>query len=88
MDTSQLEQYIEFPIDFKGQEITELALIIIITAGSFISLLFAFALQNITIFLYPFTAFSIIAALVCLPSYSKYKENPIVFLKRPAAKQI
>ena len=42
-----------FPIDFKGQEITELFLYIIISIGTIISLLFAFALQNITLFLYP-----------------------------------
>lgn len=88
MDISQLEQYIEFPIDFKGQELAEKFLIGIISLGTFISLLFAFALQNIALFLYPFGVFALLAALVTLPAYSKYNTNPVTFLKRPAPQKI
>lgn len=88
MDTSQIEQLIEFPIDFKGQELTEKFLFGIISAGTAISLLFAFVLQNIIFFLYAFTPFILIASLVCLPAYSKYNEHPVKFLQRPAPNQI
>lgn len=88
MDTSQIEKLIEFPIDFKGQEITELFLYIIISIGTFISLLFAFALQDITLFIYPFSGFCLLSAIICLPSYSEYKKNPVKFLKRPEPKNI
>lgn len=88
MDASHLEQYIEFPIDFKGQELSEKFLYGITSVGTFISLLFSFLLQDITLFLYPFAFFSILAAIVSIPSYSKYNENPVKFLKRPEPKQI
>lgn len=88
MDTSQIEQFIEFPIDFQGQALAEKFLVGIVSVGTFISLLFAFALQNITLFLYPFAVFALIAAVVTFPSYPQYKTSPVTFLKRPAPKQI
>jgi hypothetical protein len=88
MDTSLLESLVEFPIDYTGQALVERFSFGIVVAGTLLSLLFAFALQDIVFFLYAFTPFIIIASLVCLPAYSKYNQNPTIFLKRPAPKNI
>lgn len=89
MDVSQIEQYIEFPIDYEGQALVEKFMIGIISLGTVISALFGFALQDIVLCLYPFAAFVILGALVCLPAYSKFNEQkPVQFLKRPTPKPV
>ena len=88
MDTSQLEKFIEFPIDFKGQQLVERISYVLITFGFIISLFFGFALQDITYSFYAFIPLVLLSIIIVLPSYPAYNKNPTVFLKRPVSKPI
>lgn len=77
---------LDFPVDFQGQKLVDTFALAIVSIATVVSLLFAFALQDIVYFLYVFTPFIGISLIVVLPNYTKYNEHPVKFLQRPVSK--
>lgn len=73
--------FLEFPIDFKGQQLaqeyTDFALKII----SVLSVLVGFITQRIEHVVYVFGAGLAVIFLVVLPSWSRYNQNPVSWVQ-------
>lgn len=85
---TSIQDKLEFPIDLHGQRIAERALWAILSLGGIVALLFAYLLTNLSLTVYVFPLFVSLAGLVTVPSFAKYNEHPLTFLKRPPPKKI
>ncbi|ORX62520.1 microsomal signal peptidase 12 kDa subunit [Anaeromyces robustus] len=71
---------IQDDIDFKGQELTEKLMQLILIVFAVISFVVGFIMQSVRISCYIMLAGMIITALVILPPWPFYNKNPIKFL--------
>ncbi|KAG4101136.1 microsomal signal peptidase 12 kDa subunit [Neocallimastix lanati (nom. inval.)] len=67
-------------IDFKGQQLTENLMQIILIAFGIVSFIVGFIMQSVKISCYIMLAGIIVTALVILPPWPFYSKNPIKFL--------
>lgn len=77
----QLLLYIEFPIDFKGQQLCSDYVNKLLIVSTVLSVVIGFATQRIAHVVYTFGASLVIVLASSLPNWSIYNQNPVQWLQ-------
>lgn len=78
---SQLSAYIEFPIDFEGQKKVDRLIPYLVYSVAFLSVLVGIFTGNIIYSLPAAVAGIAVVFLAVLPPWSRYNQNPVLWLK-------
>lgn len=78
---NQLLLYIEFPIDFKGQQLCSDYVNKLLIVSTVLSVAIGFATQKIEHVVYTFGASLVIILAASLPNWSIYNQNPVQWLR-------
>lgn len=79
---------LEFPIDFEGQKAASKIIYLLAGAAAIVSLVVSIVFRDLSLSVFIFFGFFVIAMIATLPSYSSFNENPVKFSKRPVSKKI
>lgn len=75
-----MDSFLTAPIDFEGQALVELLSTRILVSSAVISFGVGYLMQSVYILFGIFAVGVVIAFVVCVPAWSIYNRNPVVWL--------